>query len=81
MIQAAVTPPKTAQAMTKAKPGPRLEVDPGVWRIAGDDGSVDGAHGHACDPVRINAGFTQCLVNSGLIRAEGPAALQRANTK
>jgi hypothetical protein len=58
-------PPELAQAL-----------NPSLWRIAGDDGRVDGPDRYAGDPVRMDAGFAQRLINTGLIGTERTAALQ-----
>jgi hypothetical protein len=47
-----------------------------LWRIAGDQAGVDGADRGADDPVRLDPGFMQRLIDAGLIRAERTAALQ-----
>ncbi len=45
-------------------------------RIAGDQRGVDGADRGADDPVGLDPGFVQRLVNADLVGAEGAAALQ-----
>ena len=47
-----------------------------VRRIAGDQGRVDGADRGADDPVGLDAGFVQRLVDSGLVGAERAATLE-----
>src|SRR5262245_24325140 len=44
--------------------------------VAGDDGGIDRADRSADDPVRLDRGFVQRLVNTDLIGAERAAALQ-----
>src|SRR3954468_11614144 len=44
-------------------------------RVAGDETRVDGADRGADDPVRLDAGLMQGLVDAGLIGAERAAAL------
>jgi len=51
-------------------------VDPVVGRIARDDRGVDGADRYAGNPIRMNTGLAQRLVDSGLIGAKRAAALQ-----
>ena len=45
-------------------------------RVAGDQGGVDRADGYARDPVRVQVGLGQRLVDAGLVGAESAAALQ-----
>ena len=45
-------------------------------RIAGDQAGIDGADRGADDPVRLDAGFVQRLIDAGLIGAKRAAALQ-----
>ena len=49
---------------------------PVLRRIAGDQAGIDGADRGADDPVRLDAGLVQRLVDAGLIGAERAAALQ-----
>ena len=49
---------------------------PVLRRIAGDQAGVDGADRGADDPVRLDAGLVQRLIDAGLIGAERAAALQ-----
>ena len=49
---------------------------PVLRRIAGDQAGVDGADRGADDPVRLDAGLVQRLVDAGLIGAKRAAALQ-----
>ena len=49
---------------------------PVLRRIAGDQAGVDGADRGADDPVRLDAGLMQRLVDAGLVGAERAAALQ-----
>ena len=54
-------------------------LQPGQTRcglIAGDQARVDGADRGADDPVRLDAGFVQGLVDAGLVGAERAAALE-----
>jgi hypothetical protein len=44
--------------------------------VAGDQARIDGADRGADDPVRLDAGLVQCLVDPGLVGAERTAALQ-----
>ena len=44
--------------------------------VAGDDRGVDAADRGADDPVRLDAGFVQGLINPALIGAERAAALK-----
>ena len=45
-------------------------------RIAGDQAGIDGADRGADDPVRLDAGFVQRLIDAGLIGSQRAAALQ-----
>jgi hypothetical protein len=45
-------------------------------RVAGDQAGVDGADRGADDPVRLDPGLMQGLIDAGLIGAERAAALQ-----
>ena len=54
-------------------PQPRQPV---LRRIAGDQAGIDGADRGADDPVRLDAGFVQRLIDAGLVGAERAAALQ-----
>src|SRR6516165_7118533 len=47
-----------------------------LWRIAGDQPGIDSANGCPNDPVGLDAGLVQCLVDTDLIRAERAAPLQ-----
>jgi hypothetical protein len=47
-----------------------------LWFIAGDEAGVDGADRSADDPVRLDAGFVQRLIDAGLLGPERAAALQ-----
>jgi len=38
--------------------------------VAGDDGAVDRTDRSADDPVRLDSGFVQRLINATLVRAE-----------
>ena len=50
--------------------------DPVFGRIAGDQGGVDRPDGYARDPVRLNVGLGQRLIDAGLVGTERAAALQ-----
>ena len=50
-------------------------LDPCSRSIAGDDGGIDGADGNAGDPIGVQIGLGQRLIDAGLIGAEGAAAL------
>jgi len=43
--------------------------------VAGDQARIDGADRGADDPVRLDAGLVQCLVDHGLVGAERTATL------
>jgi hypothetical protein len=45
-------------------------------RVAGDQAGIDGADRGADDPVRLDAGLVQRLIDAGLIGPERAAALQ-----
>ena len=49
---------------------------PPLGRVAGDQRSVDGADRDAGNPVRLQPGFMQRLVDAALIGAQRAAALQ-----
>ena len=49
---------------------------PVLRRIARDQAGIDGADRGADDPVRLDAGFVQRLIDAGLVGAERAAALQ-----
>jgi len=44
--------------------------------FAGDDGAVDRTDRSADDPVRLDSGFVQRLINATLVRAERAPALK-----
>ena len=50
-------------------------IDSVIRRIACDDGGVDGADRYAGNPIRLNSGLAQRLVDAGLIGAKGAATL------
>jgi len=52
-------------------------LDPLGRRVAADQGGVDGADGNPGDPVGMQVGFGQRLVDAGLIGAQRAAALQQ----
>jgi len=47
-----------------------------LWRVAGQDRGIDRADGNAGEPVGLDAGLVQALIDAGLVRAERTAALQ-----
>jgi hypothetical protein len=50
-----------------------------VGRIARDDAGIDGADRRTNDPVRLDFGFVQGLVDAALIGAKRAATLQHQN--
>ena len=52
-------------------------VNPGVRRIAGDDRGIDRSDRNAGDPVWMDVGFGQGLVDASLVGPQGAAALQQ----
>src|SRR5271156_6214327 len=58
--------PKLAQA-----------VDAPFRRVAGDDRGIDRPDGNSRNPIRMQSGFGQALINPGLIRAESATALEQ----
>src|SRR5450755_1261090 len=50
--------------------------EPGLRLIAGDQARIDRPDRGADDPVRLDAGFVERLIDAGLIGAERTAALQ-----
>ena len=51
-----------------------------LWRIAGDQPGIDSANGCPNDPVGLDAGLVQCLVDTDLIRAERAAPCRTSTT-
>jgi len=47
-----------------------------MGRIACNNGTIDGSDRDAGDPVRMDIGFGQSLVDASLVRAQRTAALQ-----
>src|SRR5262245_32704813 len=48
--------------------------EPVLRLVAGDQTRIDGADRGADDPVRLDAGLMQRLIDAGLVGAEGAAA-------
>ena len=48
-----------------------------MGRVAGDDGTIDGADRDAGDPVGMDVGFRQRLVDASLVCPQRTAALQK----
>src|ERR687895_1928567 len=44
--------------------------------VSGDQARIDRADGGADDPVRLDAGLVQCLIDSGLVGAKRTTALE-----
>src|SRR5262249_11119431 len=53
--------------------------EPAVRLVAGDETGVDGPDRRSDDPVRLDAGFVQRLIDAGLISPERAATLQHQN--
>jgi hypothetical protein len=47
-----------------------------LWLVAGDDGGVDRADRRSDQPVGLDPGLVQGLVDAGLVGAERAAALE-----
>src|SRR5947209_6683523 len=52
-------------------------LDPPLGRIAGDEGRVERANRDAPDPVRVQVGLGQRLIDAALVGAQRAAALQQ----
>jgi hypothetical protein len=52
-------------------------IDAGIGRVAGDDGGVDRTDRDTGNPVRMDVGFRERLVDTALICPESTAALQQ----
>ena len=72
-VQAGNTPHKFGAPRAARTPGAAAG---GLRRVAGDEAGVDGADRGADDPVRLDAGLVQRLVDAGLVGAERAAALE-----
>ncbi|MEY9429513.1 hypothetical protein ABIF96_006001 [Bradyrhizobium ottawaense] len=63
-------------AVGDALPEDAQRLEPLFRLVAGDDGGVDRADRDTADPVGLDAGLVQRLIDTGLVGAERAAALQ-----
>ena len=62
--------------MLDAPPELSQLVEPILWLVAGDDGGVDRAYRRSDQPVGLDAGLVQRLVDAGLVGSQRAAALE-----
>ena len=71
--------PRARQKLLALASGARIPASlrqPVLGLVAGDQARIDGADRRADDPIRLDAGLVQGLIDAGLIGAERTAALE-----